>query len=516
MFTPPDSHCVKTEERKEFAATHGLVGGLRRLGPAWLMALVILTVVVGFGHAAESRPNILIILADDMGYGDLGCYGGRAITPNIDRLAAEGIKFEECYSGAPNCSPARVSLMTGRIPTRAGMYSYRPAGSTMHLRGEEITMAEVLQGAEYQTAHVGKWHLSCLPQDPALNQAQPIDQGFEYSLGTENNAEPSHLNPVNYVRNGIEIGEQKGYSCQLLADEVETWFATVYEEEKPFLLYVAFHEPHAKIATPPELVAQYPDLDQKSAEYFGNIQHMDSAVGRVLAALEAQGVVDNTMIFFGSDNGSYRLGSNGNLRGLKGGVYDGGIKVPGIFHFPKKFKGNRISNTPMWFPDLLPTISALTGAKVPDGLALDGIDLGPLLEGRPAPWREQPLMWYFYRSSPEASMRYGDYSLVARSSDDQPRTHPLVAEDMPFVKTVKPEFFELYDLAKDPGQRNDLAASMPGKLADMKARFWVLFEESRAEGPDWIGLPRANTFKATHHKPAEFITNQKQFLNPEG
>lgn len=465
--------------------------------------------------ASESRPNILIMLADDMGYGDLGSYGGRAITPNIDRLAAEGIKFDECYSGAPNCSPARVSLMTGRMPTRAGMYSYRPPGSTMHLRGEEITMAEVLQADGYQTAHVGKWHLSCLPQDPALNQAQPIDQGFEYSLGTENNAEPSHLNPVNYVRNGVAIGEQKGYSCQLLADEVETWFGTVYDDEKPFLLYVPFHEPHAKIATPPELVAQYPDLDKKSAEYFGNIQHMDSAVGRVLAALEAQGVSDNTMIFFGSDNGSYRMGSNGNLRGLKGGVYDGGIKVPGIFHFPKKFEGNRVLDTPMWFPDLLPTISALTGAKVPVGLALDGIDLGPLLKGRVAPVRDQPLMWYFYRSSPEASMRHGDYSLVARSSDNKPRTHPIVAEDMPFVKTVKPEFFELYDLTEDPGQRNDLAASMPGKLADMKTRFWVLFEESRAEGPDWLGLPPATTYQANHDKPAEFMKNQKQFLTPE-
>lgn len=466
--------------------------------------------------ATDSRPNILIMLADDMGYGDLGSYGGRAITPNIDRLAAEGIKFEECYSGAPNCSPARVSLMTGRMPTRAGMYSYRPPGSTMHLRGEESTMAEVLQADGYQTAHVGKWHLSCLPQDPALNQAQPIDQGFEYSLGTENNAEPSHLNPINYVRNGVEIGEQKGYSCQLLADEVATWFATVRDDEKPFLLYVPFHEPHAKIATPPELAAQYSDLDEQSANYFGNIQHMDSAVGRILAQLKARGVADNTMIFFGSDNGSYRMGSNGNLRGLKGGVYDGGIKVPGIFHFPKKFKGNRVLDTPMWFPDLLPTISALTGAKVSDGLVLDGIDLGPLLEGRPAPPRDQPLMWYFYRSSPEASMRHGDYSLVARSSDNKPRTHPIVAEDMPFVKTVKPEFFELYDLTEDPGQRNDLAASMPGKLADMKARFWVLFEESRAEGPDWLGLPPATTYKANHDKPAEFIRNQKRFLIPEG
>lgn len=473
----------------------------------------ILLALLSVPLSAGDRPNVLIMLADDMGYGDLGSFGGRAITPNIDRLAAEGVKFEECYSGAPNCSPARVSLMTGRMPTRAGMYSYRPPGSTMHLRGEETTMAEVMLAAGYQTAHVGKWHLSCLPQDPALNQAQPHEQGFQYSLGTENNAEPSHLNPINYVRNGVEIGEQKGYSCQLLADEVETWFDTVYDDDKPFLLYVPFHEPHAKIATPPELSAQYPDLDQKSADYFGNIQHLDMAVGRILAALKSRGVDDNTLIFFGSDNGSYRMGSNGNLRGLKGGVYEGGIKVPGIFHFPRKFAGGRVTRTPMWFPDLLPTVAAFTDAEVPPELALDGIDLRPLLiEGR-EPDRAQPLLWYFYRSSPEAAMRHGDYNLIARSSDDQRRTHPIVAEDMHFVKTVRPEFFELYNLATDPGQRHDLAAAMPVKLREMKTKFWPLFEASRADGPDWEGLPPAETYRASHNKPAEFRRNQERFLS---
>ena len=360
---------------------------------------------------AADRPNILIILADDMGYGDLSCFGGQAKTPNIDALAAGGIKFEQCYSGAPNCSPARVSMMTGRMPTRAGMYSYRPPESAMHLRGEEVTMAEVMMDNGYQTAHIGKWHLSCLPQDDMLNQAQPVDQGFEYSLGTENNAMPSHLNPVNYVRNGVSIGEQKGYSCQLLADEVDIWFEKVYDEEKPFFLYLPFHEPHAKIATPPEIAAQYPDMDKKSANYFGNIQHMDMAVGRVLATLQEQGVADNTMIFFGSDNGSYRMGSNGDLRGMKGEVYDGGIKVPGIFHFPKVFKGKRVVDTPMWYPDMLPTVAALIGAKIPENLSLDGIDLSRLLKGKKAPRREAPMMWYFYRSSPEAAMRLGNYSL---------------------------------------------------------------------------------------------------------
>src|SRR5690606_24853047 len=146
--------------------------------------------------------NVLIILADDMGYRDLNSFGGVANTPNLDALAAKGLKFTNCYAGAPNCSPSRVSLLTGRIPARAGMYSYRPPGSVMHLPDKEITLAELLKSAGYQTAHFGKWHLGALPGDTNPKQPQPQQQGFDYSFGTENNAEPSHLNPINFIRNG--------------------------------------------------------------------------------------------------------------------------------------------------------------------------------------------------------------------------------------------------------------------------------------------------------------------------
>ena len=158
----------------------------------------------------NNAPNVLILLADDMGYTDLACYGGEANSPHLDNLADNGIKFTHFYAPAPNCSPSRTGLLTGRMPSRVGMYNYRKDGHSMHLPDAELTIAELLKEKGYQTAHFGKWHLSCLPQDPGLNQPQPSDQGFDYSLGTENNAEPSHLNPTNFVLNGKRVGETEG------------------------------------------------------------------------------------------------------------------------------------------------------------------------------------------------------------------------------------------------------------------------------------------------------------------
>ncbi|WP_460516190.1 sulfatase-like hydrolase/transferase [Cyclobacterium sediminis] len=463
------------------------------------------------GVNSETGPNVVLILADDMGYADLQGYGGVANTPNLDALASEGVKFTNCYAGAPNCSPSRVGLLTGRIPARAGMYSYRPPGSVMHLPDNEITIAELLKPEGYQTAHFGKWHLSVLPQDEELNQPQPHQQGFDYSLGTENNAQPSHLNPVNFIRNGTPIGEQKGYSCQLVADEVDLWFEQNYQKEQPFFLYVAFHEPHAKVASPDNLIANYPEYDKKTAEYFANIENMDLAAGRILQAIKSRGLDNNTMVFFASDNGPYRIGSQGELRGLKGEVYDGGIKVPGIFSYPGIFPGNREIDTPIWFQDLLPTIGELCEVVIPEDRKYDGINLLPLLKGGTIN-REKPMLWYFYRSSPELAMRMGDYMLMGRSNDKVPRTHGVSDIDMAFIKGIQPEFFELYNVSSDAGQQMDLAAAEPEKLEEMKSAMFTLLEEVKEEGPNWEGLPKYNEQKANHNKPGEFIRNQKRFL----
>lgn len=455
------------------------------------------------GLKDRAGPNVLIILADDMGYGDLNCYGGVARTPNLDALASEGTKFTNCYAAAPNCSPSRVGLLTGRIPARAGMYSYRPQGSVMHLPDSERTIAELLRPVGYQTAHFGKWHLGALPQDTELNQPQPSEQGFGYSFGTENNADPSHLNPVNFVRNGSPLGKLEGYSCQLVADEVDLWFENDYDGEKPFFLYVAFHEPHSKVASPDEMKANYAQHGDKAAAYYANIENMDAAVGRIIETLRSNGLEENTMIFFASDNGPYRKGSQGALRGLKGGVYDGGIKVPGIFSYRGTFPGHREIETPIWFQDLLPTIAKLCGAEIPKDRPYDGVNLLPLLEGGTIQ-REKPMLWFFYRSSPEIAMRKGDYTLLARTNDTVPRTHWISDIDIDFIKNVQPCHFELYNVVTDVGQQHDIATVERERLEGMKEYLSILLEEVTNEGPTWEGLPKYDTMKANRIKQKEW------------
>jgi len=432
-------------------------------------------------------PNVLILLADDLGSTDLACYNGKANTPNLDKLAEQGIKFTHFYAPAPNCSPSRTGLLTGRMPSRVGMYSYRPAKHVMHMPDAEITIAELLKAKGYQTAHFGKWHLSCLPQDPKFNHPQPHEQGFEYSLGTENNARPSHLNPINFIRNGEEVGETDGYSCQLVAKEVASWFQDFYQKEKPFFLYVAFHEVHAKIASPPEMVSNYQDEPQRYAEYLANVENMDKASGNIIAELESRGLLENTIVIFASDNGPYRKGSAGIKRGLKGEVYDGGIRVPGIVSWPKKIKPAQVEHTPAGLVDVLPTLADICEFELPSDRKIDGTNLSPLFRNE-ALKRNTPLTWFFYRSYPEMSMRIDDYMLIGNALDSIPRTHPLSDIDMDFIKNIQLKEFELYNIIEDPSQQNNLAKTHAGVLEEMKPQMLQLLEEIKEEGPYWEGL----------------------------
>ena len=447
----------------------------------------------------EIKPNVLILLADDLGYTDLHCFGGKARSPNLDNLAEKGMKFTNFYAPAPNCSPSRTGLLTGRMPSRVGMYTYRAPGQVMHLPDAEISIAELLKVQGYQTAHFGKWHLSCLPQDSTLNHPQPQNQGFEYSLGTENNAIPSHLNPTNFVRNGERVGETKGYSCQLLADEVENWFDSFYRREKPFLMYVAFHEVHTKIASPPELIQHYPNEAVKDAEYLANVENMDSAAGRILNELEKRGLLENTFVVFASDNGPYKSGSAGNLRGLKGEVYDGGIRVPGIFYWKGKIKKRQISDTPAGLIDVLPTLANVCGFELPQDRKIDGTSLAPLFDGKRLE-RKTPLMWFFYRAYPEIAMRMGDYILIGNALDSVPRTHRISDLDMDFIKQIELKDFAFYNINNDPSQQQNLVKSESGVLNEMKSRMISLLEEIKTEGPYWKGLPKYESLPSKFKK----------------
>lgn len=446
---------------------------------------VIFTLILFFCACSKTpeNPNVIILLADDMGYTDPHYMGGSANTPNLDRLARSGISFTNLYAGAPNCSPSRAALLTGKIPARTGIYNYRDVNSVMHLREEEITLAEMLKRRGYQTVHLGKWHLGALNPNDKFNHPQPFDQGFDYFFGTENNAIPSHLNPVNFIRNGEALGELEGYSCQIIADEFIHWFENNYDPGRPFFHYIAFHEPHRKVASPRDLVAHYQGMNVEDAEYMANIENLDMAIGRIVSYLLENNLYDNTLIFFASDNGPYRQGSQGDLRGLKSWVYDGGIKVPGFIHWPALFKDPYKLDTPVWFEDIFPTLCNVTGKECPDQ-NLDGQNILSLLNKES--WkRNKPMLWFFYRTYPEVALRMNDYNIVGFSNDSMPHNHWFTDQDMEFVKTIHFDSFQMYNLLDDPVQKNDLKLLEKDKYNEMKKLLTDKFQAAQIEFPDW-------------------------------
>ncbi len=439
--------------------------------------------------ALLEKPNILILLADDMGYADLGCYGGASNTPNLDRLAESGILFTDFYAAAPNCSPSRAGLLTGRAPSRTGMYSYRPPSHPMHLRDEEITIAEVLQDAGYQTSHFGKWHLGTLPFDSILRHPQPSDQGFGYSFGTESNAIPSHLNPINFVRNGERLGTQQGYSCQIVTDEAISWLTDLYDTGGAFFMYLAFHEPHAKVASPPELVEKYREYPTFDAEYLANIENLDSAAGRIIRYLEINQYLDNTLVLFSSDNGSYRQASNGDLRAVKSYLYEGGIRVPGIVHWPSLIKAGKIINQPAGFVDIMPTICDILEINPLNDRVIDGTSILGLLKGEEFT-RKKPLFWFFYRTSPEIALRLDNMMVLGRDMDTVQRTHRFSEPDMTYIKNMGLQEYELYDLNSDIYEDYNLIESHPDSGLFIKLLDDKLLEIQK-EGYKWEVLPLA-------------------------
>lgn len=474
-----------------------------------LVSLAVLT-LTGAAHAAApeklagSKPNVVVILCDDLGYGDLGCFGHPAIrTPNLDRLAAEGARLTDCYSAAPVCSSSRAGLLTGRTPSRSGVYDWIPEGHVMHLRPSEVTIATLLKQAGYDTCQVGKWHLNGKFNSP--EQPQAGDHGFDYWFATQNNAGPSHENPKNFVRNGTPVGPLQGFSCQLVADEAIGWLKRRHGDN-PFFLYVCFHEPHEPVASPPELVATYLDDDgpkarnEDEAQYFANVTNMDAAVGRLLTTLREQGANENTFVVFTSDNGPETLnryprgtrcyGSPGPLRGMKLWLYEGGFRVPGIIRWPEVVPAGTVDPTPVCSLDLLPTVCELAGVDPPADRPLDGASLVPLLAGQPFE-RAKPLSWDYFNGlgEPKAAMRVGDYVVLGKRATPDVETRDVGGNvgprTMPLIKSERLGRFELYDLRADVGQTHDLAVERPD-LLDKYSRVLVLkHREVRDEGPVW-------------------------------
>ena len=422
---------------------------------------------------SSRKPNIVIVLCDDLGYGDLGCYGHPYIkTPELDKLTAEGMKLTDCYAAAPVCSPSRAGMLTGRTPHRCGIYDWIPANSPMHLKKTEQTIATLLRDNGYATCHSGKWH--CNGKFNSPEQPQPDDHGFEHWFSTQNNAGPSHHNPKNFVRNGERVGPMEGYSSDLIVTEAIDWLGKKWDRSKPFCLFVWFHAPHEPIATSPEFLKMYEG--KKEAIYYGNVTQMDHAFGRLMKTLDEMKLRDKTFVMFTSDNGPETLnryrganrsfGSPGPLRGMKLHMYEGGIRVPGIIRWPGNTKPGSVSHEPVNGTDILPSLCEMAGVEVPKDRPIDGTSFLPILQGIKLK-RKIPLYWRYDRALSKpftVAMRQGDWKILA---------------DNYMTK------FELYNLRKDIAEQHNLATKHHHRLENMKKKLAKLNAEIDAEGPVW-------------------------------
>lgn len=435
--------------------------------------------------ANGEAPNVVVLLADDLGYQDVGCYGGPVKTPTIDALAEGGVRFTDFYSGCAVCSPSRATLLTGRHHIRAGVYSWiSDANQNSHLLQREVTLAEVLHDAGYATAHVGKWHLG-LPTE-GRDKPTPDMHGFDYWFATWNNAAPSHHNPNNFIRNGEPVGKIDGYACQAVVDEAIHWLDEHRDPDKPFYLNVWFHEPHAPIAAPADIVEEYGDEKDRAAIYSGTIDNTDRAIARLVEKLHEVDDPKNTLIIYASDNGSYRNDRTGGLRGSKGANWDGGIRVPGIFSWPGTIETGIEANQPAGLVDILSTVCGLLELEQPADVHLDGSDLTPILKGQPEQFvRHQPLFWHLQKSRPIVAIRDGDYSLVA-DPDYELSTNNMFQEAwIPKIKQGGYTNYRLYNLKDDPAQTQDVSGQHPELFQRLKDCMLDINRSVMADGADW-------------------------------
>lgn len=407
--------------------------------------------------AAEKppRPNVVYILCDDLGYGDLACFGNPIVkTPNLDRLARDGMKLTHCYAAAPVCSPSRAGIITGRHPHRCGIHDFIPANRGIYLKRDEVTVAQLLRSAAYRTGHVGKWHLNSKMDG---SEPTPGDHGFDHWFSTQNNAAPSHENPTNFYRNGKAVGPLKGNSSTLIVDEAIDFMRGA--KDRPFMLFVWFHAPHEPVAAPESFTRMYAGIDEATRRaYLGSITLMDEEVGRLVQALHDLKLRQNTFLMFTSDNGPETLnryagaqrshGSPGPLRGMKLDMYEGGYRVPGIISWPGKTRAGQVCAEPVCGVDVLPTLCDLAGVALPKDRKFDGGSMLPIFAGESVQ-RPHSLYWQYDRalSVPwTMSLRQGPWKLLA---------------------DAKREKFALYNLTEDPGEAQDQAKNEPKRVQDM-------------------------------------------------
>jgi len=429
--------------------------------------------------ASGQKPNVIIILADDLGYGDVGCYGSTVInTPNIDALAKGGLRFTDFHSNGAMCSPTRAALLTGRYQQRAGIQSVLSCKSThdVGLAHKEITFAELLKPAGYATAMYGKWHLGFKPE------FNPVTQGFDEFVGYVSGGSDyfSHVNrsgEPDWWKND-KLHPEKGYTTELLTDHAIEFIEK--NRTRPFCVYVPYQAVHFPFQGPKDKAyrvvggsywskakygLRYDDVNDRKTAYKEMVESMDANVGRIVQAVRKLGLEKKTLIFFTSDNGAYKwVGSNLPCSGQKGQLLEGGHRVPAIAYWPGKIKPATVTDETILTMDLFPTIAALAGVEVPPKLKLDGVDIRAVLfEGKKLKPRT-----VFWRTSRAGAARRGPWKLLMRKA-----------------RGNSPAFVGLYNLHEDIAEKNNLAEKKPELLSQLKAEY-AAWEQDVTAGVKWL------------------------------
>ena len=424
------------------------------------------------------RPNFVVFMTDDQGYGDLSCMGNTDFrTPNIDAVAEQGARFTNWYSGSPVCSPSRASLLTGRYPGNAGVRAilagHRKATG---LTAQVPTIAAAVKELGYQTAIVGKWHLGL------LEQSRPNQNGFDYFYGfmagcidyyshifywsmADGKTDPTH----DLWENDHEFYDNGKYFTEMVTDKAVEKIRQMNREEEPFFLYVAYNAPHYPMHAPRKYLDRFPELPADRRIMAAMLSAVDDGVGQIVDELKRQGILEDTVIFFQSDNGPSRESRNwmdgrgdpyyggkpGGLKGHKFSLFEGGIRVPGIFCWPGHIPGGQVIDEPCAAMDVFPTLLTMAGGD-PSQYQLDGMDISDvLLHGAPSPHEE-----LYWEMEQQTAIRQGKYKLVLNGQlvESEPAQAPVF----------------LSDLSVDPGETVNLAEKMPELTQELtrKATAW--------------------------------------------
>jgi arylsulfatase A-like enzyme len=475
-----------------------------------------------------SRPNVILILADDMGYGDFGVFSDGVVnTPQLDRLVGEGTCFRQHYSASPICAPARAALLTGRYPHRTGAITQHEIHGLDRIALREVTIADAFRSAGYATSLVGKWHNGTFDR-----RYEPNARGFDEFTGFCGGWTDYYR--YHLRRNDTSAPSDGTYLTDLLTDEALGFIER--NRNNPFFLYLPYSAPHSPFQAAADRVEYYraKGFNRIVATTYAMIERMDEGVGRILEKLERDGLAENTIVAFTSDNGPaffnppYMLEAgevtfnerfNAGMRGSKGWVNEGGIRVPMVIRRPAHIRANQLRDELTHFTDWMPTLLSLCGISRPEGPQLDGHDLSPLLLGESFQ-REPRQFWqwnfYFPNVGTNAAVRDGNWKLVrpmiegtrffsndlCESDEDIARTAAFVEADckhkedpatiagilpVPRLKPQHPEPPELYNLAEDPGETNDLAAANPDRVHRMVNDLENWFESVEADRAtiDW-------------------------------